>query len=467
MGHPAGGWESFGACLRSWRRRAGYTQAQLGAAIGYDHTAVSRLEHGARRATPRLALRLDELLGAGGELADACGAAERIGREGSALAEPLTRMPLPVTGGEDGAVGAGFVPRELPEYGLLCPLHGAEGCELPSGEDVLALHAEFCAGSRAGVDADTVHALAGVLVAWLRAAEPTAGPPRDTPARPTPAAGPERSLEGTLRVVLGRLAASGARERGVWAHLAAEYAHAAGTLRMQRGRGATAMVCFDRALGWAELAGDALTQVAALSDMAVLSLLDGDPSAAAGFAREISRVAPGRHWSGALSQLGLARAEAAAGDVRAVVRHVGRARLHLDHLDGVAESAAPWLAAESLRLRVESGAAAALRDVAVLSGDVRFARRALGAAQTALELLGEGQLPSARMMLAVRAADCRLCAGDPAAAVEVLAPVLAEAAGSGLPVLVRHEVRGLRDRLAERAAGPEAAETVRRLGTLL
>ncbi|MFC8722730.1 helix-turn-helix domain-containing protein, partial [Kitasatospora sp. NPDC057198] len=66
---PDGGsWQEFGALLRHWRRHAGWTQAQLGTAVGYDHTAVSRLEHGARRATPRLVRQIDELLGSGGEL---------------------------------------------------------------------------------------------------------------------------------------------------------------------------------------------------------------------------------------------------------------------------------------------------------------------------------------------------------------------------------------------------------------
>ncbi|WP_206743657.1 helix-turn-helix transcriptional regulator, partial [Kitasatospora sp. MBT66] len=37
-------WQAFGLRLRQWRRRAGLTQAQLGAEIGYDHTAVSKLE---------------------------------------------------------------------------------------------------------------------------------------------------------------------------------------------------------------------------------------------------------------------------------------------------------------------------------------------------------------------------------------------------------------------------------------
>ncbi|WP_234326580.1 helix-turn-helix transcriptional regulator, partial [Streptomyces sp. NRRL S-495] len=38
-------WQAFGLRLRQWRRRAGLTQAQLGAEIGYDHTAVSNPPH--------------------------------------------------------------------------------------------------------------------------------------------------------------------------------------------------------------------------------------------------------------------------------------------------------------------------------------------------------------------------------------------------------------------------------------
>ncbi|WP_344345905.1 helix-turn-helix transcriptional regulator, partial [Kitasatospora putterlickiae] len=61
-------WRAFGLRLRQWRRRAGLTQAQLGAEIGYDHTAVSKLEHGTRRTSPRIADRLGELLLASGDL---------------------------------------------------------------------------------------------------------------------------------------------------------------------------------------------------------------------------------------------------------------------------------------------------------------------------------------------------------------------------------------------------------------
>ncbi|MEU1419829.1 helix-turn-helix transcriptional regulator [Kitasatospora sp. NPDC005751] len=444
-------WRAFGARLRHWRRRAGLTQAQLGAEIGYDHTAVSKLEHGARRTTPRIAERLDGLLGAGGELRTACLRAE----EGDAgewdrpapAAPPAppgpagwARPPLPGSPAAPPAplppLAAGGPPRRLPDYGLLCPLHGAAGCAVPEAAELAALHAAFCAAApdtAPPLDADTAHALTGLLAAHLRAGEAPAGPGT-------------AAVEETLRAILRRLGGTtDARARRALARLAAEYAHAAGGLRMQHGRNATAMACFDRALTWSELADDPATQVAALSDMSTLARLDGDPAAALGYAREIARAAPGRHWAGAMSQIGQARAHALAGDVRATVRHIGRARLHLDHIGEHDETDAPWLSIASMRLRVESAAAAALRDASAAVGDHRLALRAVDAADTALRLLAPDQLPSTRLLFTIRMADCHLCAHDPRTAVELLAPVLDEA--TALPALARHELRGLRIRL--------------------
>uniref|UniRef100_UPI0012FE962D helix-turn-helix domain-containing protein n=1 Tax=Kitasatospora setae TaxID=2066 RepID=UPI0012FE962D len=108
---PDGGTrQEFGALLRHWRRHAGWTQAQLGAAVGYDHTAVSRLEHGARRATPRLVRQIDELLGTGGELTRSHARAESAEGGRPALPPHLLRPPLPP--------GTGPVPAATPlEHG--------------------------------------------------------------------------------------------------------------------------------------------------------------------------------------------------------------------------------------------------------------------------------------------------------------------------------------------------------------
>ncbi|MFB7947505.1 helix-turn-helix domain-containing protein [Kitasatospora phosalacinea] len=467
---PDGGsWQEFGALLRHWRRHAGWTQAQLGAAVGYDHTAVSRLEHGARRATPRLARRIDELLGAGGELTRSHDRAESAEGDRPALPPHLLRPPLPPGTGPAPAPGTGPVPADdcpatLPDHDVQCPLHGATGCQPPPPATALALHAAFCADPAAPLDTDTVHALAAVLAALL-------GSQLHSTERAIGERGPGAAIEATLRAVVARLADAPVRHRRVLARLAAEYAHAAGSLRLHGGRPATAMACFDRALGWAALAGDPTTQAAALSDMAVLGLLDDDPAAAGDYAREIRRAAPGRHWSEALAELGEARATALAGDTRTTVRHIGRARQHLDRPDRTlpdTEARVPWLAPAALRLRVESGSSAALRDLAAATADPRLARHALAAATAALDLLADGRLPAARTMLTVRIADCHLCTDDPHPALAALTPLLTTD-GPPLPALVRHELRGLRGRLAAGAGrwGAEAAEAAVRLGAVV
>ncbi|MFJ1703832.1 helix-turn-helix domain-containing protein [Kitasatospora sp. NPDC088346] len=458
---PADPWEAFGTRLRHWRRRAGLTQARLGTEIGYDHTAISKLEHGTRRATLRLADRLDGLLSAGGDLLAACRAAEDGAPTGPPTGAP-SATPAPARSPLPGGPLSGRLPQppppgsplptRLPAHGVLCPLHGAAGCAVPPPEDVAALHAAFCADPAAarGAGTDTVHALTALLAAHLRAGED----------RPDPGAG--AAVEHTLRALARRLAAGAADPGPALARLAAEYAHAAGGLRLQDGRSATAMACFDRALSWSGLAGDPVTQVAALGDMSTLARLEGDAASALGYAREISRAAPDRHWTGSLAQVYQARAHALAGDVEATVRHIGRAWLHLDHLDRRDESDAPWLSADSMRLRVESGAAAALRDVAAALGDRRLALHALDAARTALRLLGPQQLPATRLLFTLRIADCLLCADEPQAALALLGPAL-DGAAPGLPALVGHELRGVRERLAgRRGRGPELAATTRR-----
>ncbi|MEU9043632.1 MULTISPECIES: helix-turn-helix transcriptional regulator [unclassified Kitasatospora] len=457
-GQGRGAWREFGARLRHWRRRAGLTQAQLGAGIGYDHTAVSKIEHGARRVTPRVADRIDELLGAGGEVSAACLRAETA--ELCALdsfSPALLRPPLPGVA-PVGPAPAAPAPARLPDYGLLCPLHDAEGCDVPAPAELAALHAEFCAPAALAdpaaappLDAATAHALTGLLAAHLRSGE--------TGDRP----GLAGAVERTLHAVLARLAGAPAAQRRPLARLAAEHAHAAGALRMQDGRNATAMACYDRALIWAGLAGDQATQVGTLSDLSILGRLDGDPEAALGYAREIDRVAPGRPWAGAMGRISRARAHALTGDVPATVRQIGLSRAHLDHIGAEDEVDVPWLSIASMRMRVESAAAAALRDLAAAGDDPRLARRALSATETALGLLGPTQLPSSRLLFVVRAADCLVCAHDPRAAVELLGPALEATAAAALPALVAHELRGLRDRLAayEPRAARRLAELVR------
>lgn len=119
-----------------------------------------------------------------------------------------------------------------------------------------------------------------------------------------------------------------------------------------------------------------------------------------------------------------------------------------------------------MRLRVESGAAGALRDLAVATGDRRFALRAIGAAGTALGLLPAGML-SARMLFLARMADAHACAGDLSAAQAVAGPVL-DTTEVTPSTLLGQELRGLHGRLAARGAGrPETEDFVRRLAAVI
>ncbi|MBV6703052.1 hypothetical protein KV557_39175 [Kitasatospora aureofaciens] len=114
-----------------------------------------------------------------------------------------------------------------------------------------------------------------------------------------------------------------------------------------------------------------------------------------------------------------------------------------------------------MRMRVESGAAAALRDLVAAVDDPALARQALAAAESTLQLLGPAQLTSTQLLFTVRLADCHACAHDLQTAVAVLGRSLEAAPDTALPALVGHELRGLRERLAGHR--PEAAHRLAEL----
>lgn len=459
-------WRSFGTRLRQWRRRAGLTQAQVGARVGYDHTAISKLEHGARKTPLPLARRLDELLTAGGDLLDACEAAEAESPGGAEDGTGARRAATAArTGPPPGEPAGGDLlsmlppdtelPARLPAYGLMCPAHGRDGCAVPALADCAALHAAFCALGPAAVacpplDTDTVHALTALLAFCLRADEERAWP------------GAAVVIERTLHAMLRWMALPAAPYQRRLAPLAAEYAQSAGCLRLLRGRNATAMAWLDRSLGWAGLAGRIGTEVAALSDMSTLARLEGDGPSALSYGAAIRQAATGRHWAGVMSDLYLARGHALRGDARQTLGHIDRARSQLDRVGERDETEAPWLSVASVRLRVESGAAGALRDLAAATGDRRLALRAVGASRDALELLPAG-MRSARALFLVRMADAHACAQDPQAAIAVAGPVL-DTVEVNASTLLGRELRGLHSRLAAaRGERPETEEFARRL----
>ncbi|MFF8914012.1 helix-turn-helix domain-containing protein [Streptomyces sp. NPDC015032] len=460
-------WTAFGTRLRRWRRRAGLTQAQVGARVGYDHTAISKLEHGTRKTPLPLARRLDDLLAAGGDLLDACEAAEAegLGGTGEESADARPTASAARTGPLPGEPAGGallsmlppdtVLPTSLPAYGLMCPAHGRDGCTVPALADVIALHFGFCAlgpatVSRPPLDIDTVHALTALLAVCLRADEERAWP------------GATVVVERTLHAMLRWMALPAAPYQRQLAPLAAEYAQSAGCLRLLWGRNATAMAWLDRSLGWAGLAGHVGTEVAALSDMSTLARLEGDGPSALAYGGAIRQAATGRYWAGALSDLYQARGHAVRGDARQTLGHIDRAWSQMDRVGEQDETEAPWLSVASVRLRVESGAAGALRDLAAATGDRRLALRAVMATRTALDLLPPG-MHSTRMLFLVRMADAHACAHDPQAAIAIAGPVL-DTTEVTASTLLGQELRGLHHRLAAGHGGrPEIDDFTHRL----
>ncbi|MER5358492.1 helix-turn-helix transcriptional regulator [Streptomyces sp. NPDC002785] len=443
-------WRAFGTRLRLWRRRAGLTQAQVGARVGYDHTAISKLEHGTRKTPLPLARRLDDLLTADGDLLDACeAAAEGPGGAGEESGGVPPAAAAVRTGPLPGEPAGGallsmlppdtVMPMSLPTYGLVCPVHGRDGCTVPALADVIALHSAFCLLGPATVscpplDIDTVHALTALLAVCQRADEERAWP------------GAAVVVERTLHAMLRWMALPAAPYQRQLAPLAAEYAQSAGSLRLLWGRNATAMAWLDRSLGWAGLAGRVGTQVAALSDMSTLARLEGDGPSALAYGGAIRQAAAGRHWAGAMSDLYEARGHAVRGDARQSLGHIDRALSQLDRVGEQDETEAPWLSVASVRLRVESGAAGALRDLAAVTGDRRLAMRAVAATRIALGLLLPG-MRSTRMLFLVRMADAHACAQDPHAAIAIAEPVL-DTTEVTASTLLGQELRGLHSRLA-------------------
>ncbi|NEC63536.1 helix-turn-helix transcriptional regulator [Streptomyces sp. SID9727] len=462
-------WRAFGTRLRRWRRRAGLTQAQVGARVGYDHTAISKLEHGSRRTPLPLARRLDRLLRADGDLVAACEEAEAGERSVAVPAapgpppDPVRQYPLPgePAGGELTAMlpPGTVLPGRLPAYGLVCPLHGRDGCAVPALTDVVALHARFCApgpdaADHPALDTDTVHALTALLAVCLRADEERAWP------------GATALVERTLHAMLRWMALPAAPYQRQLAPLAAEYAQSAGCLRLLWGRNGTAMAWLDRSLVWAALSGHVGVRVAALSDMSTLARLEGDGPSALAYGEAVRPAAAGRHWAGALSDLYQARGHAVRGDADRTLHHLARAWSQMDLAGERDEAEAPWLSVASVRLRVESGAAGALRDLAVATGERRYALRALDAAGSAIRLLPPG-LHSARKLFLVRTADAYVCAGEPAAASAVAGPVL-DSTVVHPATLLGQELRGLYGRLAGRSDGcAETEDFVRRLAAVV
>ncbi|WP_196451965.1 helix-turn-helix transcriptional regulator [Planomonospora sp. ID82291] len=471
-------WAEFGRQLRRWRQRAGLTQAQVGTRVGYDHSAISKLEGGRREPSPQLARRLDEVLGAGGELLavytasrheETEGAPGAIGRSG--LGPPPGAAgsrfgPLPGDGGDGAGSGdgrdagaAGLVfpdvfgwPCRLPGRGFECPLHDDAGCTVPAPVDALPAYLAFCASDLpADTGSDTVHVLSGLLVACWRA-----GTERTSPETITVV---EQALHAIARRVEGL---AGPARRVLW-RLATGYAQLAGELRMQRGQNGMAMAWLHKGLGWAAASDDIGACATILYDMSTVARLENDAPSALAYARAIRTADPGLRWTAVAADLCEARAHALGGDALESRRHLVRARTGLSRLGERDLTEAPWLCGASGEVHLESGTGGALRDIAALTADRSVACLAAEAMERSLGGLAERMRP-ARLLLTLRLADCHACAGDPEAALAVAAPVLAEAV-SVPSALIGRELRGLRGRLAARWSGrPDVRDFTDRFG---
>lgn len=429
-------WVRFGRELRAWRRRAGLTQQQLGAGVGYHHSLISRVEGGVREPPPGLPERLDRLLGAGGVLS-ALAAPSPVGG-GRSVRPP----PLPGTAPGGTRIPLSNWPAQLPEHGLACPLHGSVGCPVPAPTDLPAM-LSIDHRRAPGTDPAVVHGLAALLLAYTRASLEELS---------TEIIG---SVERVLHVVAGWAAAGGTGVRPLLP-FAANYAQLAGRLRMQRGQATIGMAWFSNGLRWADGCDDVTARATLLSDLCTLARLDHDAASSLGYARALGAVDPGRGWVVTLSHLYLARAYALAGDVTGCRRQVALSRHRLSRLDGRDADEAPWLCGADGQVRVEAAAAGALRDLAVVTGDVATARRAVRASGRALANLPAQMRPS-YLLLTLRLADSYACAADPEAALATAGPVLAEAARAHRTT-IRRELRGLRRRLDRWSDLPAAGE---------
>jgi transcriptional regulator with XRE-family HTH domain len=444
---------AFGQRLRVWRRRAGLTQAQLGHRVGYHHTLISKLESGLREPPPPLVRRLDDLLGADGELAELA-TSPMSAAGGPPHVDPSLFSAIPGAGGAEAhpLLDLHTWPAWLPDRGLACPLHGTAGCSVPPPGTAFKGLLQLRDGPPTGIDPDIVHGLTAMLACYTETTLQDLS---------TTVLGP---VEQALRLVVRwarDLNAAGRSPRGQL-QLAANYSQLAGRLRMQRGQSSIGMAWFGHGLRWAEVSGDVIAQATLLTDLCTLARLDGDPVTSLGYAQALDTVDRHRGWITTLAHVYQARGHALLGDSAECHRHIAAARRSLSRIDERDELEAPWLSGDAGQVRVESAVGGALRDLASLTGDRLAARRGMHATRRSLTCLPSRMHP-AYLLLTLRQADNHACAGEPADAVAVAKPVLT-AAVTARRATIRHELYGLRNRLAGRwGEVPEVREFLRQL----
>ncbi len=426
--------DRFGRELRRLREQAGLTQVQLATLLGYSHTYVSKLESGAR--VPRIAFAggADELLGAGGSLVSAAANArarrqyesERPGSVGT------VGVPMPRPTVRD-VVAYPQPPRRfrLPAYGVICPLHGTDGCMVATAADGMA---GLVGGELKSTGTDAVHVLAATLVAAIEA---------DLQGRGAPFLAP---LEQTLRATVALVPKTSEPIAMAMLRIAALCADRAAWLRVDRGQRALGMAWLHRSVEWASASGDYAAACSTLSSMSSLALLERDGGTAVAYAQAAAAVNGSRRWIAVQAGLGEFRGYALLGDRRQVARLSAEVQRAAERLGDGDRFEAPWLFDAEGVTYVASHLAGAMRDLAETTGDRVSARRAVTFAESALANLPAG-MPSSQLMLILRLADSHACGGAADAAVALARPVVLAAQQAG-SVLVDNELDRLRLRLA-------------------
>ncbi|NES13507.1 MULTISPECIES: helix-turn-helix transcriptional regulator [Micromonospora] len=434
-------WAEFGRELRVWRRRAGLTQGQLGLRVGYHYSVISKLESGLREPPMGLPRRLDALLGSDGTLTALAEPSGR-GRPPRGPSDPTLFPVLPAVDGTEAlaAPGVPVWPPLLPYAGFACPLHDVAGCPVPGPHDLLPALARLVRGGPAALPdravPDLVHGLTALLPGYTRASVEQVSTEVVS------------SIERVLHLLVGwaEVVDRAGRSPLALLRLAAQYAQLAARLRMQRGQSVVGMAWVAHGLAWAGAGADTVARATLLSDFCTLTRLDRDAASSLAYARALGEVDRQRGWMATLSHLYQARAYGLAGAADECLRQVLLGRRRLDRLDARDVAEAPWLTGDAGVVRAESSIGGALRDLAAATGDRATARRAVHATSRSLSHLPARMRPT-YLLLTVRLADAYACAGEPDAAVAVVAPVAAAAARSGRATIT-HELRGLRARLA-------------------
>ncbi|MFJ8622843.1 helix-turn-helix domain-containing protein [Kitasatospora sp. NPDC093550] len=350
----------FGRRLRHWREARGLSQAELGRLLGYHNSLISRVENARRWPPPGMPARAEELLLAGGELADLWQTVrqerERLGELAAATRPPLTADTAPP-------------------------------------------------------DAATVEVLAHLLAVYRAAAGRIGGEELAA------------VLEHHARTLGGRQHTAPPERLAAVRSLAAQYAELAGWAHFEGDRRTRALGWYATGLEWARATGDQATAAALLTRQSTLQWWCGDPSAALALAEAARTTAPALPGLRAWAAVARAHAHALAGEAPQVRRALAEARRLADAALRAGDPT-PWTARAELVLTVAHGTCRrdlAVRADRTTRARTAHARTATARLEAALPLLDPAAHPRDHALVTARLAGAHALAGRPDAAAALLA----------------------------------------------